>query len=392
MDAISSEALRRSSDLRFGDGHTLLWSLERGLSFDLLWVEFLRFLDAGMPRDVHDIGIMLSSCEATHSGGREARLWSLMAALCPLRRDVQEIVSGTTWGDFKPEAYIDKNKAPSGAFVARHGGHAQHKLAMLVQFVEAHVCPGRAGKPARLKGSRGADAASGKDIFMVDSALTREIPKGVGAAVLEAVVDYTKLKANYWLKVAAGQKAELIDDTIMRPNSSDSASIRLEYGSFVGYSGLRLSGADADEAEFASRVVSFEVDPLHCCFARHLVNIGEHAELVEIWAGQAHGLAARCMEEFGERSMSLLFMDHRGTRFHTDFAQLVKQQLPHPSPDIIADNVLNPGAPAYLWEIYRPGSSAAASAVVWSLTEFEGGGEAITEDWTLLSCARILGR
>lgn len=391
MAAVSCEDYYCSDELRFGDGHTLLWSLDRGLSFDSLWVEFLQLLAAGMPRDVHDIGVMLSSCEATHSGGHEARVWSFIAELCPLRRDVQEVVSGSTWGDFKPEAYIDKNKAPIGAFVARHGGHAQHKLAMLVQYVEAHVSRGGEGRPCLLTGYTGA-CASGKDIFMVDESLTREIPKGVGAAVLEAVVAYTKLKANYWLKVAAGQKGELIDEAIMRPSSSDVGSIRLEYGAYVGYSSLRLSGADADNLDYVSRVISFEVDPLHCCFARHLVNVAERAPLVEIWAGQAHGLGARCTEEFGGRAMALLFMDHRGTRFHSDLAQLVKQHLLQPSADILADNVLNPGAPAYLWEVYWRGSDVSTCAVVWSLTEFVGGGEGNTEDWTLVSCPRILGR
>jgi len=368
----------------------LLWSLGRGLPFDLLWMEFLELLKAGMPRDVHDIGVMLSSCEAMHSGGHEARLWSFIAALCPLRRDVQEVVAGSTWGEFKPEAYIDKDKAPEGAFVARHGGHAQHKLAMLVQYVEAHVQPGCRGEPCMLTGSKG-DAASGKDIFMVDPAMTREISKGIGAAVLEAIVAYTKLKANYWLKVAAGQKAELIDAAINCPGLADSASIRLEFGAYVGYSGLRLSAADADDLDIASRVVSFEVDPLHCCFARHIVNVARRSALAEIWQGQAHGLAARCTEEFGAGAMSLLFMDHRGTRFHTDLAQLVKQQLPCPRRDILADNVLNPGAPVYLWQVYWPGSNTAASAVVWSLTEFVGGGEGNTEDWTLCCCPRVLG-
>lgn len=241
-----------------------------------------------------------------------------------------------------------------------------------------------------MTGSTGV-GASGKDIFMIDTALTREIPKGVGAAVLEAVVAYTKLKANYWLKVAAGQKAELIDKVIMRPRLSGSSCIRLEYGAYVGYSGLRLSGADADNIECASRVISFEVDTLHCCFARHLLNVAERAALVEVWAGQAHGLAPRCTEEFGSCAVSLLFMDHRGTRFHTDFAPLVQQQLLRPSHDVLADNVLNPGAPIYLWEIYWPGANAATYTVVWSLTEFGGGGEAYTEDWTLLSCPEALG-
>merc|ERR1712060_880799 len=90
--------------------------------------------------DVLDLGAMLPSCENLRLAMYERRVWHLISAKTPLRRDMQEIVAGTTGNEKNPTAYIDKNNIDAdlvGAQVARHGGHGQHKLAMLVQHVEA---------------------------------------------------------------------------------------------------------------------------------------------------------------------------------------------------------------------------------------------------------------
>jgi len=121
--------------LRFGDGHTLLWSLERGLDCTSLWSTFEHCLQNGLTTDVLDMGVMLPCCEALRQPAKESSIWHLIGFTTPLRRDVQEIVAGVTGHERNPAAYIDKHSIGAdllGAQVNRHGGHAQHKLAMLV--------------------------------------------------------------------------------------------------------------------------------------------------------------------------------------------------------------------------------------------------------------------
>jgi len=328
--------------------------LERGLDFAGLWSTYEDLLRGSRSADVLDFGVLLPSCEAIRSARKERRVWQLLAGGAPLRRDMQEIIAGATGHARNPEAYIDKQTVGEdlpGAQVARHGGHAQHKLAMLVQHVEAVLCRG----------------------------------PGVAADILQAVVEFSKKKYNYWLKVAADRKAELINDVLSQASLADHR-LRLELGAYVGFSGLRLAGGAAREVasqeEGAPKwgVRSLEVEPLHVCVARHMLNLGERGHLAEVRAGQVRDLLPRLVDELGESSVGLTFMDHRGTRFHDELCLFERMRLPANHMDTICDNVLHPGAPVFLWEESRPG--ARRRAAIWSLPEF--GGEGQIEDWMAL--------
>lgn len=346
MTGLASAALQKVKAMRFGDGHTMLWSLEHGWDPTELWRFFERWLSGHPATDVLDFGVMLPSCEARRDTLQERAVWGYLCLLAPLRRDMQEIVAGVTGHERNPAAYIDRERVSSdlpGAQVARHGGHAQHKLAMLVQHVEAVV-------------SRGPNVAND---------------------VLNAIVDFSMKKFNYWLKVAADVKATLINYAVDHAGDARHR-VRMELGAYVGYSSLRLAGAAKSCPVVLEgwRVKSLEVDPLHVCVARHMLNLGERAGLAEVATGQVKDLLPKMIEEFGHFSIGLIFMDHRGTRFHEELSLLERERLLASQADIICDNVLHPGAPIYLWEETRGGSR---EAKVWSLPEF--GGEGCIEDW-----------
>lgn len=259
---------------------------------------------------------------------------------------MQEIVSGTTGYPFNANAFIDRHRVATdffGAQVARHGGHAQHKLSMLVQYVEyvhARVAGGTASQD-----------------------------------VLNAIVEFSKQKLNYWLKVAGEAKGTLIDG-ILALATGPGHQIRLEFGAFVGFSTLRL--ASVAEAGVPSwRVQSLEVDPLHVCVSRHMLNLGERAQAAEVCTGQVKDLLPRMLADFGAGSAGLVFMDHRGTRFHSEFRILESTELFSPNADILCDNVLHPGAPIYLWQESQLWLQR--RLCIWSLPEF--GGESRIEDW-----------
>merc|ERR1711972_775067 len=121
---------------------------------------------------------------------------------------------------------------------------------------------------------------------------------------------------------------------------------------------------------WSCRVISLEVDPLHVCVARHMLNLGERRSLAEVRTGQARDLLPKIVDEIGGSSIGLAFMDHRGTRFHEELYLCEQQLMPSAQMDTICDNVLHPGAPIFLWEETRPHTSRAAT--VWSLPEFGG--------------------
>ena len=349
MNALRSAA-ERVTGLRFGDMHALFWSLAHGLSWPHLCEAFESYVVHHFSRsslDVLDIGVMLAPCEACRSASCERRVWKLIASSAPLRRDMQEIVAGTAGYDFNPAAYIDRHRVAvdfPGAQVARHGGHAQHKLSMLVQYVEARIV-----RPA------------------------------TGQDVLAAIVDFSMQKLNYWLKVAGDAKGTLIDRLLARATDARHR-IRLEFGAYVGFSTLRLALANLHvPAPSAWRVLSLEVDPLHVCVSRHMLNLGEQAQLAEVCAGQVKDLLPRMLEDFGSCAAGLVFMDHRGTRFHSEFCILERGKLFSPSADILCDNVLHPGAPLYLWQESQQSQQLQRELCIWSLSEF--GGDSRIEDW-----------
>ncbi|CAJ1377326.1 unnamed protein product [Effrenium voratum] len=315
MSSPAACAGRNVQGMRFGDMHALLWSLGHGLSFGDLWRTFEAWAELDVRADVLDLGVLLMSCERRRDAEKEQQVWRRICERAPLRRDMQEIVAGATRQRVRKEAFIDKERVSldwAGAQVARHGGHAQHKLAMLVQYVEAHF------------DGTASDAAE---------------------AVMQSVVDFSRQKFNYWLKVAGDAKASLIQAVLQRLSRGKAAAfpgeVRLEMGAYVGFTTLRLAQGGL--------VLSLEVDPLHVCVARHLLNLGRRAHLAEVCSGQVRDLLPGVLESFGEAAAGLVFMDHRGTRFHEELRLLEATRLLAVPAQLLCDNVLHPGAPVFLW-------------------------------------------
>merc|ERR1712176_820057 len=92
-------------------------------------------------------------------------------------------------------------------------------------------------------------------------------------------------------------------------------------------------------------------DPMHACITRNiallvgledsmLVQIGHSDDAVPILHEQGH-------------TFDMVFMDQRSTRFHTDLAILEELNMLRPNCVVVADNVLKPGAPRWLWRVTR---------------------------------------
>lgn len=202
------------------------------------------------------------------------------------------------------------------------------------------------------------------------------------ATTLEAVRQHSYGEGQ-WLKVAGGGKANLIERSL-GIWSAGPAQVAVEFGVFVGYTTTRL-GARAQEAAAracehpALRVIGLEVEPVHVCVARWVLDIAGLSGSVEVWAGIAADLECRVGDELGMRSVRLAFMDHRGTKFHEDLCRLERFRLAAPAFRIVADNVLKPSAPAFLWMV---NSSTRWTATNWALGEFV---QYYVEDWMVVA-------
>lgn len=190
-----------------------------------------------------------------------------------------------------------------------------------------------------------------------------------------------------WLKVAGQEKAEVLERGL-QGRAPRAWELALEFGAFVGYTAVRLGRALAPR-RCRPGVASLEVNPLHACIARHLLDLGGLACVAEVKPGQAKDALPLVGEEAGGQSVGFSFMDHRGTIFHQDSALLLSTGLLAGGPRLVTDNTLNPGAPVFLWERRSLHSGAwPAETTPWSLLEFLSE----HEDWTAVTDLRLRGR
>lgn len=144
---------------------------------------------------------------------------------------------------------------------------------------------------------------------------------------------------------------------------------------------MRLAGRLA--SLLGPRGYSLEVDPVHQVLARRMLDLCGLACRGEVWGGQVRDTLPRLPEELGARACAFAFADHRGTRFHEDFAWLARVAAPGAGLQAVADNVLNPGGPIFAWAL-----RSARRATAWSLPEFMSSDK---EDWMAVSDAPAAG-
>mmetsp|Transcript_31243 Transcript_31243/g.50192 ORF Transcript_31243/g.50192 Transcript_31243/m.50192 type:complete len:214 (+) Transcript_31243:471-1112(+) len=178
-----------------------------------------------------------------------------------------------------------------------------------------------------------------------------------------------------WLKVAGMEKAALLDSALQH-HAWMEGHVAVEFGAFVGYTSVRLAAYHYD-SPFICRSVSLEVDHVHQAIARLLLDVTKLSPCGEVWNGQVRDLVPRVLEEFGAQAVAFTFMDHRGTRFHDDFAHIVRSGSQALVSELVADNVLNPGSPVFAWNTLSNHLMTA-----WSLTEFMTNSR---EDWMVVA-------
>ena len=164
--------------------------------------------------------------------------------------------------------------------------------------------------------------------------------KGHAQGVLSAVEDFCRAR-KLWLKVAGGDKAAVLEKVVdvLKPKSV------LEVGSYVGFSAIRLGAA---VQRWGGQVVSLEMDPVLALIARQMVAHAGLEAVVQIQLGHSE---VRLDRLCGSSSFDLVFFDQRGSRFREDLEKLEEMGALHPKAVLIADNVLKPGAPTFLWYV-----------------------------------------
>jgi len=340
MDAISSPS--QPLDGAIAQNVTVgIWSLwKMGRTMDA-WSELRKGVRHGIVLDGMGLAYSLMLAEWEKVEGHERELYQMMEGNQNLKLPVQLFELVLRW---MGRRLFDIVALPTSVSVALAPSAAYKKLATLLDYVELHVQIGDS------------------------SSLMRAI-EAFGSGV------------GQWLKVAADCKAELVEASMKRRCPSEFVA-SVEMGTFVGYTALRFGRwVNARGPGMApGRSVSLEVDPIHALITRHHLSLAHLAAGTDVWIGQALDLIPRLAEDLGLRSLTLAFMDHRGTKFHSDLWRLQHHRLFLPGATHVCDNTLKPGAPACLWLMaFKDKGLLAAN---WSLNEFAHWN---SEDWMLVN-------
>eukprot|EP00416_Gambierdiscus_australes_P035923 CAMPEP_0171111148 /NCGR_PEP_ID=MMETSP0766_2-20121228/74045_1 /TAXON_ID=439317 /ORGANISM="Gambierdiscus australes, Strain CAWD 149" /LENGTH=327 /DNA_ID=CAMNT_0011573107 /DNA_START=98 /DNA_END=1078 /DNA_ORIENTATION=- len=198
------------------------------------------------------------------------------------------------------------------------------------------------------------------------------------ARLVGAIEAYSQSSQGLWLKVAGGAKAEVLASALFRRTPGNDEVV-LEFGLFVGYTAIQLAyrgkrtrvtgdPARGDTTSQSPRVMSFELDPIHVCIARHIVNLALLSTGVEALVGHSRDTLPAVGEMCGAQTGCFAFMDQRGTLFHNDLQHVERLLLPGCDVQLTADNTLKPGAPVFLWHLE---CTSAYDLMAWALSEFQ---------------------
>mmetsp|Transcript_28164 Transcript_28164/g.50840 ORF Transcript_28164/g.50840 Transcript_28164/m.50840 type:complete len:971 (-) Transcript_28164:50-2962(-) len=211
-----------------------------------------------------------------------------------------------------------------------------------------------------------------KEAGVLETVVKEAIPGD--AKSVHAAIENVGLK-EVWLKVAGGEKACVIDNVITQQRPK----LILEFGTYVGYTSTRMA---LQVREWGGQVVTMEMDPVNATIARNHIQMAGLSDVVTVQLGHSDDAVQNVLEQFGERSVDMVFMDQRGTAFHDDAQRLEQINLLAEGAVLVADNVLKPGAPYHVWRIC---SMPHYKTDIIDLREF---GSAPVEDWMTVSWLR----
>ncbi|CAE7249317.1 unnamed protein product [Symbiodinium sp. CCMP2456] len=187
-------------------------------------------------------------------------------------------------------------------------------------------------------------------------------------SVCEAMEDFGHRlsQQGLWLKLAAGAKGDLLVSALTRAP----AGPVLEIGSYCGYSAIRL-------ALSGRGVVTLETDPIHAVIARNMVMMAGLDHRVDVRIGHSKDILPRLGKFDGDQKFAFVFMDQKGSRFHEDLKLLADRDLLCDGAVVVADNVLKPGAPIFLYLLAEAAKRGDSATEIVELQEFA----MPAEDW-----------
>lgn len=142
---------------------------------------------------------------------------------------------------------------------------------------------------------------------------------------------------------AEGRKGSVIDEAL---DSLPANATVLEFGTFLGYSAMRMASRLGPRC----RIITVESDPEVACLAENLLMHAAVDDCVQVCFGTSADIVPVLQQLLGSgRFADLVYMDHNQMIYHEDIQRLEAAGLVGPGTIITATQVLKPGAPLLAW-------------------------------------------
>ncbi|CAK9098051.1 Catechol O-methyltransferase [Durusdinium trenchii] len=352
-------------------------ALMTGFAAEMSWDVFHRLQQLDQNPGISALSLWLHHCRHVQPCiGREMQVMSVLARFQPCRYVQQAILNVAALrlaeDGFLTDALSLVQELLHHDATNIIAGHLHQQLFDGFYGAEAVIEPLQMKwkLPSHMRGHSGTDYD--KQCRLLEHVLSTA-QKGDAWSVVTTIERFS-VDGNGWLKIAGGGKGMVLDD-LVRKLSPQPPSLVLEFGLFVGYSSTRMAYWLRGHG---GKVLSVEVDPIHVAIARNVIEFAGVANHVSICLGYSEDVIPHLKETCCGASADAVFFDQRGTRFHTDLCMLESEELMKDGCAVLADNVLKPGAPHFLWYLQH---SPHYDLTVVSLREFAADR---IEDWMAL--------
>merc|ERR1719362_2145634 len=126
-------------------------------------------------------------------------------------------------------------------------------------------------------------------------------------SVIESIERFSQ-EGNGWLKIAGDEKGVVLDDLVQALLPSPPKLI-IEFGCYIGYSATRFARL---LRQHGGKLVSVEVDPVHVCIARTMLEFAGLSDTVSIELAYSEEAIPRLHSGVcGGTAADVVFMDQR---------------------------------------------------------------------------------
>ncbi|KAF7312595.1 Catechol O-methyltransferase [Mycena indigotica] len=188
------------------------------------------------------------------------------------------------------------------------------------------------------------DGREGRLLEWIYARSDLEALRGSPARVCAAIEEFA-IQKEFLISIGS-TKAKIVEELI----AAEKPKVMVELGGYMAYSAIFFADAMRRQHAKDTKVQywSLEYNPLFTSIAMNLVDLAGLSDVVQIVTGTAGSSLKRLAAENKLDHIDVLFIDHLGDNYHTDFQICESLNLLKSGALIIADNTLIPGAPEYL--------------------------------------------